>query len=302
MGIRELTEEQKKRRRSRNRKMILLSFLIILFASPYVFDQLDFITIEQQYLQWISTATVILFSMLMANIILKLTEQRVFKFLEEEDVEIEQRIFITKLYKFLIYTIVITVILGQLGFSFSNITLFLGLITTGLAFAVRDILLSYFIWLILLLKKPYRIGDYVQFGKESGTIIRIGTFYMTIQPTTEWDRMLIKVPLRNLLSDSMIDYGSFYEHLDTVSLPLRMVPPDTVTLMAVLKEDLSNRIENARILSAALRFERVMLYVDIRYIINRTHLPEIRNMIFQIMDEHLHDYLLAGRSSSGEDA
>jgi len=42
---------------------------------------------------------------------------------------------------------------------------------TGLAFAVRDVLMSFFAWMILLRKKPFRIGDYIRIGEDEGKAI-----------------------------------------------------------------------------------------------------------------------------------
>jgi len=124
------------------------------------------------------------------------------------EVDVEEKLLITKAYGFVIYSLTVLLILYLMGVGISNLTLFLGLITTGLAFAVRDILMSYFAWFMLLTKKPFRIGDYIQIKEIEGKVIHIGTFYVLLDDSPENRDDFIRIPNRIFLEHPLFNFGS----------------------------------------------------------------------------------------------
>jgi small-conductance mechanosensitive channel len=136
------------------------------------------------------------------NFILRLTVHKVFVIFEN-DLEIEQRIFISKLYAYFIYSVGISFLLYLVGFEIKDISLFIGLITTAIALAVRDLIMSFFVWLIVLNKRPFKIGDTITYGDDTGTVERIGTFFITISNQGQ----AIKLPNKVLLDRSIKNYG-----------------------------------------------------------------------------------------------
>ncbi len=142
---------------------------------------------------------------LVASLFLRLTVTKVTRAIA--DLEIEQRILVSKTYTFLIYLVATVYLLWRFGVTLSNITIFLGLATTGIAFAVRDILMSYFAWYMLLTKKPFRIGDHIRIGDEEGQVKHIGTFYVLLDDTPERYEDFIRIPNRLFLEKPIINYG-----------------------------------------------------------------------------------------------
>jgi MscS family membrane protein len=171
-------------------------------------------------------------SLIVVTLVLRLTENRVFRF-NDEEVDLEQRILFTKIYSNTLYLLVAAVIFWKMGLEIENITIFLGLITTGVAFAVRDVINSYFAWFIILTKHPFRIGDYVKIGDESGTVERIGTFFVTLQNPGAID--FIKVPNNTLLSKAIINMGK-NRVMHTVKFPIKTIPADVQTRMDQMDE------------------------------------------------------------------
>ncbi len=159
-------------------------------ASPFVINVLDFILVAS-------------ISLLVANIIIRFTVERVFVVFDHET-EVEQRIFLSKIYSFFIYTVALAVILSHIGVSAENITIFLGLVTTGLALAVKDFLVSILSWMILLYKKPFRLGDVIKVENDLGEISQIGVFFVTLQNE---DGKIIKVPNKIFLEKIVQNFG-----------------------------------------------------------------------------------------------
>ncbi|WP_339794842.1 MAG: mechanosensitive ion channel domain-containing protein [Imperialibacter sp.] len=171
-------------------------------------------------------------ALITVTVILRFTENRVFRF-NDDEIDIEQRILFTKIYSTTLYLLVAGVVFWRMGLEIGNITIFLGLITTGVAFAVRDVINSYFTWFIILTKHPFRIGDYVKVGDEAGTVERIGTFFVTLQNPGAID--FIKVPNNTLLSKAIINMGK-NRVMHTVKFPIKAIPADIQARMDKIDE------------------------------------------------------------------
>lgn len=181
-------------------------------------------------------------AVLAVNLILKLTETRFFKMFEGQ-LDIEERIFITKIYSFALYSIALTFILNHLGLSIQNLTIFLGLIATGLAFAVRDVLVSYLVWFIVLTKKPFRINDYIKIGEDSGIVDRIGTIFITLKPDhCDYDNIK-KIPNKLLLDRTITSFGPMSK---PVRLPFRLknLPPDADKKISSCRKTLEKNLRD----------------------------------------------------------
>lgn len=182
-------------------KIILL---LIFFMFFYFLDQLvDYFNIKVLK-DLRKTFEMILFSLISlasASLIIRLTEHRVYHLLELGS----DAILLTKSYSFLVYSFFLSLIFWKLGLSIQNITIFLGLITTGFAFAVRDFIGSYLVWFIILSKRPFVIEDCIRIDKTEGVVKRIGTFYTTVRDID--DRNTIKIPNITLLQKPLLNMG-----------------------------------------------------------------------------------------------
>ena len=80
----------------------------------------------------------------------------------------------------------ITIILGILLVTrvwfvgFQSITTFLGLLTAGIAIALRDLIANIVGWIFIIWGKPFSAGDRIQIGNHAGDVIDIRVFQFTI--------------------------------------------------------------------------------------------------------------------------
>ena len=186
------------------------SIVLILFSSgakllsEFLPDFTNFSEITTQ--KWVHVfdqifvATLVL---LIFRLIYKFTSGRIAKVFDEQ----EEQIFYSKIYGWLLFTIGAFIVLNLFGLSLNNITLFIGIITTGLAFALREVLLSFIGWLILLRKKPFRIGDHIRIGDEHGKVIHIGTYYVILDRTSDIPDDFTRIPNRFFLEKSIQKLG-----------------------------------------------------------------------------------------------
>ncbi len=222
-----------------NKAIGLFLAIITILGTLWYLDYREIITIPDNVSSAFALIMIIVVTLFFINLVLRLTVGRIFNFFKDE-MEIEQRIFITKLYTIFIYSVGISFILYQIGLSLNQLTIFLGLIATGIAFATRDIILSFFAWLIVLTKKPFKITDVICVGEDgTGVVERIGTFFITLNN----GRTLIKVPNKTLLEKNTKNYGK-----DKVSgeikLPIKNIPSN---LNKKLKELEKEMPESAKI-------------------------------------------------------
>ncbi len=147
----------------------------------------------------------------------------------------EERILLSKLYILVVYVLATVVVFLHMGIGIQNVALFLGLTATGFAFAIRDVVLSYIIWFMLLTKKPFKIGDYINVAGQEGQVKHIGMFYVVVDasPNTYADytkipnKVFLEKPIRNYGNDKFFSKFEFY---------LESVPTDIIDRLERIRE------------------------------------------------------------------
>lgn len=213
------------------RILLLLIFLSIEEGLRWA-GKFGYIHLPSYVKDFFDIALWILGPLIAATLIIRLTEHRFFNFIGSE-MEVEQRILFTKIYSNTFYFLALAVIAWKMGVTIENITIFLGLIATGVAFAVRDVINSYFTWFIILTKNPFRLGDYVKIGDEAGVVERIGTFFITLRFPGATD--FVKVPNNTILTKPIINMGH-KRVLHTIKFPIKTIPPDIAQRLIKLDE------------------------------------------------------------------
>ena len=203
------------------KRIFLLSAILVVVELIYIAVRREFVQIDAGFLLTIELVLTLIVSLLASTVILRLTGNKVWNMFEKE-MELEQRIIISKLYAISLYSLAIIITVWKAGLSLGNITLFVGLLASGFAFAIRDILLSFFAWFIILNKKPFHMGDYIKIGDDVGLVTRIGTFFFTLEQGRKPE--YIKVPNSIVLSKSLqnLGEGKFVQEL---LFTLKAIPP-----------------------------------------------------------------------------
>ena len=198
-------EKETLKQPSVSKRITLLLFLTLIVGGVYGINKLGYVTVPDVLFRVLDIFLVSILTILVITIILRTTLHRIFNYLESE-VEIEERIFLAKVYTIFLYVIGIAIILWKAGVSLTSLTLFLGLVTSAIAFGIRDVILSAVAWLIIINKKPFRIGDVIQVGDDRGYVTRIGTFFSTLEPLRGAEQF-IKIPNRILLEKNIVNMG-----------------------------------------------------------------------------------------------
>jgi MscS family membrane protein len=191
--------------KSINKIILFFGIILVIFVGVILLDNYEIVIISKVIINILKTIAIIITSYFIASIFIRLTSSWALKLIEEG--HIEQRIIVSKLYSAVIYFLATLFVLWKMGVSIQNIALMSGFFATGLAFALREVLLSFFVWLILLIKKPFRIEDNIKIGDDEGIVKHIGIFYVLINNNPKNETNYIKVPNKQFIEKSIYNYG-----------------------------------------------------------------------------------------------
>jgi small-conductance mechanosensitive channel len=111
-------------------------------------------------------------------------------------------------------------ILGQIWFSaLGQLGTFLGLLSAGIAIALKDPVTDIAAWLFLMWRKPFDIGDRIQVGNSKGDVIDIRVFKFTILEIGNWvdadqsTGRVIHIPNHKVFTDDLANYTSDFEFI-----------------------------------------------------------------------------------------
>lgn len=209
----------------------------------------DYVNFSESVISNVNLLSLATITFVMINIFLKFSVGWFFR----TDMQVEERIFYSKLYIWGSYALGGAYIFTLLGVSLSNLTLFFGLIATGFAFAVRDILMAFIGWIILLRKKPFRIGDYIRIGDDEGKVQHIGTFYVVLDTTPDFPQDFTRVPNKVFLDKSIYNYGNKDIH-ESIKFNLKDIPKDMDKKAAKIKQIIEKIVP---------RREHIAVYLDV---------------------------------------
>ena len=96
---------------------------------------------------------------------------------------------------------------------------FLGLLTAGIAIALKDPLTNVAGWLFILARKPFSLGDRVQIGSHSGDVIDIRLFQFTLLEIGNWVNAdqstgrIIHIPNGTVFSQNQANYSAGFKFI-----------------------------------------------------------------------------------------
>ncbi|MEM7587019.1 MAG: mechanosensitive ion channel family protein [Acidobacteriota bacterium] len=144
--------------------------------SPWLEAVLGLDAAQQQKLAW--SLAVLGGLWLARSLILRLVERRT------DDVRVR--------YRWKKVSIYLAVALGVLGVTriwigtLHAASTYLGLLSAGLAIALKDPLVNLAGWLFILWRRPFKVGDRIQIGATSGDVIDVRIFQFTVLEIGNW--------------------------------------------------------------------------------------------------------------------
>ncbi|MDD3743323.1 MAG: mechanosensitive ion channel, partial [Lentimicrobiaceae bacterium] len=160
--------------------------------------------------------------------------------LARRNVDLSLQPFLAGLVNGLLKVLLVVTVFGMIGIQMTSFIAIIGALGLAVGMALSGTLQNFAGGVIILLFKPFRVGDYIDTGSHSGTVREIQIFN-TILKTV--DNVTIIIPNGNLSNTSMTNYS--VESRRRVDWSIRMAYGDDVEkTKAVIKQlvDADNRI------------------------------------------------------------
>ena len=112
------------------------------------------------------------------------------------------------------------IVVGQIWFKgIQSIATYLGLLSAGVAIALKDPLTNITGWFFILSRTPFAIGDRVQIGHHAGDVIDINFFKFTLMEIGHWGEgeqssgRIIHIPNGKVFTETLANYGKGFKYI-----------------------------------------------------------------------------------------
>ena len=102
---------------------------------------------------------------------------------------------------------------------FGSVATFLGLISAGIAIALKDPLVNMVAWLFILIRQPFKVGDRIQIGEIAGDVIDIRLFQFSVNEIGNWvdadqsTGRIIHIPNGKVFTDPQSNYTAGFQYI-----------------------------------------------------------------------------------------
>lgn len=124
-----------------------------------------------------------------------------------------------KTYSYFIVFIAI-VIIGRVWLLESDsFTTFIGLISAGIAIALKDLIINIAGWVFLIWRRPFEVGDRIELGLHIGDVIDVRIFQFTILEVGNWvdgeqsTGRIVHIPNGKMFSDTLANYSKGFHYI-----------------------------------------------------------------------------------------
>lgn len=166
-------------------------------------------TLIEKFIGWVTEYGIkLIIGLIVISIGLKIIKKVVKQFgvfLEKRDVDITLRRFIQSLTAGVLKVILFIGILGYWDVKLTGIAAIVASGGVAIGLALQGSLSNFAGGFIILLLRPFKVGDYIQTGVYEGTVEEIGLFYTKL---TTIDNKLILIPNGTLSNGSLINYSA----------------------------------------------------------------------------------------------
>jgi len=112
------------------------------------------------------------------------------------------------------------IIIGQIWLDgIGSIVTYLGLVSAGIAIALKDPITNITGWVFILWNRPLDAGDRIQLGEHSGDVIDVNMFNFTVMEIGNWvdadqnTGRLVHIPNGKIFTETLANYGKGFEYI-----------------------------------------------------------------------------------------
>ena len=142
---------------------------------------------------------------IIGRIVIKVLQNVLQKLLHKSKMDQTIVSFLGNLFYGLLLTLLILVVLGQLGIETTSFIAVIGAAGLAVGFALKDSLSNFSSGVMLLINKPFGIGDYIEAGGVSGSVAEIKLFATKLKTP---DNKVIYVPNSSIVGGNITNYSA----------------------------------------------------------------------------------------------
>ena len=124
-----------------------------------------------------------------------------------------------KISSYIVYVFGI-IIIGQIWFKgIESIATYLGLLSAGIAIALKDPLTNVTGWVFILSRSPFEVGDRIQIGEHAGDVIDVIFFKFTLMEISQWGQgeqssgRIIHIPNGKVFTETLANYSKGFKYI-----------------------------------------------------------------------------------------
>lgn len=143
--------------------------------------------------------------LIVGHFIIKFVTKKLLTSKKMEKLEPGVRGFLRTFIKVLLYTLLIVSVIGVLGVPMASVVAVLGAAGAAVALALQGTLGNLASGIMLVVLRPFRVGDFIEHGGNMGTVLEIGLFATTMVTI---DNRHVVIPNSALTTSTIINYSS----------------------------------------------------------------------------------------------
>ncbi|MDN3689576.1 mechanosensitive ion channel family protein [Cyclobacterium jeungdonense] len=162
-------------------------------------------------------------------------------------------------------------IIGNLWINnFQSVTTFLGLLSAGIAIALKDIFVNIAGWAFIYLRKPFDVGDRIQIGEVQGDVIDLRLFQFSLLEIGNWVEAdqstgrVVHVPNGKIFMDAQANYSIGFNYIwneQKIYITLRSdFKRAKAILLEILNEHLKDDLRLAEKVFKKAKQEHLIVY------------------------------------------
>ncbi len=203
---------------------------------------------------------------LLIIIILWIIRHVVIRVVKHKTEDIRSRYIWQKTSKYITFILGIMLI-ARLWFEMmQDITTYLGLLSAGIAIALKDVISNIAGWVFLMWTRPLGIGDRIQIGDHAGDVIDISLFSITLMEIGNWvdsdqsTGRIIKIPNGRVFVEAVANYSKGFQFIWNEIPVLLTFESDWKKAKNILTEISHKHVEHLskkaaeRVVEASMRF------------------------------------------------
>ena len=102
---------------------------------------------------------------------------------------------------------------------FTDISTYFGLLSAGLAVALKDLIVNLAAWVFIMWRRPFEVGDRIQIGEQKGDVIDQRLFMFTLLEIGNWvdadqsTGRIIHISNGTIFREPLASYSKGFEHI-----------------------------------------------------------------------------------------